>query len=137
MAGDIFVNLATQDLPRARAFYEGLGFSPNPAFSNDQAASFTVAEGRYIHLLTHDFLGRFTQRPISDLAAVWGTLAMGVDSKKDVDRYAEKVLDLGGSEENEPQDHGFMYGRTLRDLDGHIIEFFWMDPEQMPQAQTA
>ncbi len=33
---------------------------------------------------------------------------------------------------NPPQDHGFMYGRTMRDLDGHIIEFFWMDPAQIP-----
>lgn len=134
MAGDVFVNLATRDLPRARAFYEGLGFTPNPAFSNDDAASFTVAEGRHIHLLTHEFLSRFTRRPVSDLSAVWGTLAIGVDAREDVDARAQKVLELGGSEENPPQDHGFMYGRTLSDLDGHIIEFFWMDPEALPGA---
>ncbi len=27
-------------------------------------------------------------------------------------------------------DHGFMYGRDIEDLDGHIWEFFWMDQTQ-------
>lgn len=132
MAHDVFINLVTRDLAAAKAFYEGLGWLPNPKFTDDNAASFTIAEGRYLHLLTADFMQQFTPRPISDLASVWGTLAIGVDSRTDVDAMAEKVLALGGGEEKDPQDHGFMYGRTLRDLDGHIIEFFWMDPDQMP-----
>jgi len=28
----------------------------------------------------------------------------------------------------EPQDHGFMYGWSFYDLDGHHWEVFWMDP---------
>ncbi|MBM4507989.1 glyoxalase, partial [Rhodococcus hoagii] len=27
-----------------------------------------------------------------------------------------------------PQDHGFMYGRSFRDLDNHVWEVMWMDP---------
>ena len=29
---------------------------------------------------------------------------------------------------NPPEDHGFMYQRTVADPDGHIWEPFWMDP---------
>lgn len=135
MLGATFLNIVTKDLPKARAFYEGLGLKPNPEFSNDQAASFTVNGSSHLHILTQEFMGQFTPRPISDVAAfVWGTFAIGVDSKQDVDAYAAKVLDLGGGEEKEAQDMGFMYGRTMRDLDGNIIEFFWMDPAQTPPA---
>jgi predicted lactoylglutathione lyase len=28
----------------------------------------------------------------------------------------------------DPQDHGFMYGWSFYDLDGHHWEAFWMDP---------
>ncbi len=134
MAGEVFINLVTKDLARARAFYEGLGFTFNAPFSNENAVSFVIGEGRYLHLLTPEFMSQFTSRPISDLSAVWGTIAIGEDSRADVDARATKVLALGGAEENPPQDHGFMYGRTMRDPDGHIIEFFWMGPAQMPAA---
>ncbi len=131
---DVFVNLSTKDLPAATAFYEGLGLKFNPAFSNDDAASFIIDQGRYLHLLTHSFFSQFTRRPIADGSSVECTLALGAADRAAVDAMAEKVLKLGGGEENPPQDHGFMYGRTMRDLDGHIIEFFWMDPSQMPGA---
>lgn len=131
---DVFVNLSTKDLPAAKVFYEGLGFKPNPAFTNDDAASFIIDEGRHLHLLTVPFFQQFTPRPIADGSTVECTLAMSAADREAVDAMAKKVLELGGAEENPPQDHGFMYGRTMRDLDGHIIEFFWMDPAQMPSA---
>jgi predicted lactoylglutathione lyase len=31
-----------------------------------------------------------------------------------------------------PQDHGFMYGWSFYDLDGHHWEVFWMDPASIP-----
>lgn len=129
---DVFVNLATRDLAAASKFYTGLGFKPNPAFTNDDAASFTIDEGRYLHLLTHGFFQQFTKRPIADGSTVECTVAMGAEDRASVDAMAEKVLALGGIEENPAQDLGFMYGRSFRDLDGHIIEFFWMDPAELP-----
>ena len=38
------------------------------------------------------------------------------------------ALALGGSPVREPQDEGFMYGRSFYDLDGHLWELIWMDP---------
>ena len=34
----------------------------------------------------------------------------------------------GTADANPPEDHGFMYQRTLLDPDGHVWEPFWMDP---------
>jgi predicted lactoylglutathione lyase len=31
-------------------------------------------------------------------------------------------------------DHGFMYGRSFHDLDGHLWEVMWMSPEAVEQG---
>jgi predicted lactoylglutathione lyase len=38
----------------------------------------------------------------------------------------------GGSIPREAQDHGFMYGHGFEDLDGHVWELAWMDPDAAP-----
>ena len=35
----------------------------------------------------------------------------------------------------DPQDHGFMYGWSFYDLDGHHWEVLWMDPKVQQQQQ--
>jgi predicted lactoylglutathione lyase len=54
--------------------------------------------------------------------------ALSVDSRAAVDAMVEKAIAAGGSHAVEPQDHGFMYGWSFYDLDGHHWEVFWMDP---------
>jgi len=44
------------------------------------------------------------------------------------------ALAAGAKEANEPQDHGFMFGRSFEDLDGHIWEIFWMDPKMVQRS---
>ena len=46
----------------------------------------------------------------------------------EVDAVAEAGLAAGGTEAGPAQDHGFMYGRSFDDPDGHGWEIMWMDP---------
>ena len=46
----------------------------------------------------------------------------------EVDEMVKTAVAAGGSHALEPQDHGFMYGWSFYDLDGHQWEPFWMDP---------
>ncbi|MBX6424968.1 MAG: hypothetical protein IRZ09_03475 [Variibacter sp.] len=41
-AGGYFVNLSVSDRPRSKAFFERLGFSFHPQFTNDAAATLVV-----------------------------------------------------------------------------------------------
>ncbi len=41
----------------------------------------------------------------------------------------KKALAAGGKEPREATDHGFMYTRSVEDLDGHTWEILWMDPK--------
>jgi predicted lactoylglutathione lyase len=40
----------------------------------------------------------------------------------------KKAIAAGGKHAMNPQDHGFMYGWSFYDLDGHHWEVAWMDP---------
>jgi predicted lactoylglutathione lyase len=124
----IFVNLPVADLPRSVAFYEAVGAVRNPQFSDDTAACMVVSETISVMLLTHDKFGQFTPRPIADAhAATEVLLCVSCDSREAVDTFAEAALAHAGAEPRGPQDHGFMYGRSIADPDGHIWEPMWMD----------
>src|SRR3546814_5457828 len=60
----IFVNLPVSDLPASMAFYEALGFTNNPHFTDDSAACMVWSEAINVMLLTHDKWRTFTSRPI-------------------------------------------------------------------------
>lgn len=44
------------------------------------------------------------------------------------------VISAGGIEPTEPQDHGWMYGRSFQDIDGHLWEIFYADESAMPTS---
>jgi predicted lactoylglutathione lyase len=124
----IFVNLPVADLPRSIAFYEAVGATRNPQFSDDTAACMVLSETISVMLLTHAKFAQFTPRAIADArAATEVLLCVSCDSRESVDAFADAALAHGGAEPRGPQDHGFMYGRSLEDPDGHIWEPMWMD----------
>ncbi len=46
-----------------------------------------------------------------------------------------KAVEAGGRHAMDPMDHGFMYGRSFYDPDGHHWEVLWMEPNAAPPAQ--
>jgi len=129
MSKMIFVNLPVTDLARAKSFYEALGFTNNPQFSDDGTACMVVSETIHVMLLTHAKWRGFTDRPIPPATASEMTIALSCDSREDVDRMNEAAAAHGGTADINPkQDLGFMYNRNLADPDGHVWEAAWMDP---------
>ena len=125
----IFVNLPVTDLKRATAFYETIGATKNPQFSDDTASCMVFSETIHVMLLTHDKFRQFTPKAIADARKVSEVLiAISADSRNGVDALVDKSNPAGGKADPAPkQDHGFMYGRSLEDPDGHIWEVVWMD----------
>jgi len=125
----IFVNLPVADLPRARACYEAIGFTNVPRFTDETAAAMQWSESIFVMLLTHDKWKTFTTRRIPDRGSSEVSLAVNCDSREEVDRIVELAAAGGATiDVNPPQDHGFMYQRSIADPDGHLWEPFWMDP---------
>lgn len=126
----IFVNLPITDIDRARAFYEGIGFSINPMFSNDTALCVVVSETIFLMVLKQEFFKSFiADRPLADPArTVSALVALSRDSRAEVDAITDAALAHGGSEPRPVQDLGFMYSRAFCDPDGNWFETLWMDP---------
>jgi predicted lactoylglutathione lyase len=136
MTRSIFVNLPVADLPRSRAFYEALGFTNNPQFTDDTAACMVWSENICVMLLTHAKWRGFTSRPLPAAGSSEVMLAITCDSKQAVDLMNDAATKWGGTADVNPvQDLGFMYNRNLADPDGHVWEALWMDPAAIPSAQ--
>jgi predicted lactoylglutathione lyase len=133
----IFVNLPVADLGAARAFYEAVGFTNNPIFTDDTAACMVLTDTIHVMLLTHDKFRQFTPKRIADARATSEVLiCISAESREAVDAMTDQALAAGGNEPRERQDHGFMYGRSFEDPDGHIWEPMWMDMAAATEALT-
>lgn len=126
----IFINLPVADLARSIAFYEAVGATRNPMFSDDMAACMVVSDVIHVMLLTHDKWRTFTDRQIPDAqTSAQVLLCLSKDSRDAVNAVTDNAGAAGGrTDPNPTQDYGFMYGRSYADPDGHIWEVMWMDP---------
>ena len=135
MATKIFVNLAVKDLDRSVAFFKRIGFSFNPQFTDETAACMVITDDIYAMLLTHPKFKEFTKKDVADAHKTTEVLTcLSFEDKDKVDEVVDKAVAAGGREARAPQDHGFMYGRRFDDLDGHIWEIIWMDPDRIEQG---
>ena len=125
----LFVNIPVANVQRSIVFFEELGFTFNTQFTDASATSMLVGEDAYFMLLESERFKGFSKRSIGDRSKETNALfAISVRSREEVDDLVAKAVSAGGSHAGDPQDHGFMYGRSFYDLDGHHWEVFWMDP---------
>lgn len=140
-ATNIFVNMPTTDLERSKSFYEALGYTINPLFTDENAACVVLDDNVYFMVLTRDFLATFTDKQVIDPKTHVGAMvALSRDSREEVDEVVANGLAAGGSEPRPAQDYGFMYSRDLEDPDGNILSYLFMEPaaaEQGPEAYMA
>ncbi|MEU8702722.1 VOC family protein [Streptomyces sp. NPDC048680] len=125
----IFVNLPVKDLETTKGFFGKLGFSFNPQFSDENTACLVISDTIFAMLMAEPRFKDFTKKEIADASKTTEVLlALSAESREKVDEMADAALAAGGSPANEPQDLGFMYGRSFQDPDHHIWEVIWMDP---------
>lgn len=132
----IFVNLAVKDLDKSKAFFGALGYTFNPKFTDANAACMVIEEGS-IHamLLVEDFFKTFTDKSLTDTSkSTEVLLCLSCESRAEVDEMVAKAVAAGATVPRPPQDYGFMYGHGFQDIDGHLWELMYMDPNaEMPQ----
>ncbi|MFG2939064.1 VOC family protein [Streptomyces sp. NPDC048282] len=125
----IFMNLATDDVAASRKFFTELGYTINPQFSNDDCSCVVISDTIVAMLLGKQRYADFTKKEIADSRKTSEVLiCLSAESREKVDELVEKAVAAGGTANDDVQDHGFMYGRSFDDLDGHSWEVMWMDP---------
>ena len=135
MATQIFVNLPVKNLDQSIAFFTKLGYTFNPQFTDENATCMIVSEHIYVMLLVEDFFKSFTKKAIPDTASsAQVIIALSSESREQVDDWVNKAVAAGATTPNEKQDQGFMYGWGFQDLDGHLWETMYMDPNALHQG---
>jgi uncharacterized protein len=105
MSIKIFVNLAVKDLYRSKAFFDRLGFTFNPQFTDETAACMVIADDIYAMLLTHPKFKEFTKKDIADARNATEVLTcLSFDTQDEVNKIVDTAVAAGGTEAREPQD---------------------------------
>jgi uncharacterized protein len=93
----IYINLPVENLPKATAFYEALGFTLNPTFSNNDASAMVWDDTLSVMLLTPAFCANFLgKKTISDAHTTTEVLnALSFDSREAVDTFFDKAISAG------------------------------------------
>ncbi|WP_418956942.1 VOC family protein [Streptomyces tritici] len=127
----IFVNLPVKDLDASKAFWNKVGYSFNPQFTDETAAAMVISDTIVAMLLTEAKFKEFTKpgKEIADASRTTEVLiALSAESREKVDELVDGAMAAGATDAKEPMDYGTMYGRSFTDLDGHHWEVMWMDP---------
>lgn len=133
MPTSIFVNLPVKDLEKSKAFFGKLGFTFNPHFTDETAASMVVSDTIFVMLLTEEKFKTFTPKALCDATKSTEVLiCLSTESRAQLEELVKKAVEAGGSTFREPKDHGFMYEHAFQDLDGHLWELVYMDPNAVP-----
>jgi predicted lactoylglutathione lyase len=102
------VNLPIENLKKSVDFFKELGFTFNEQFTDEESTC-----------------------KIADRNTTEVTLSFACESKDEVRTLSEKAFALGAKKVNEPEDIGFMFSWGFEDLDGHMWDLFWMNPEHI------
>jgi predicted lactoylglutathione lyase len=130
----IYVNLPVKDLAAATRFYEAIGCKKNEQFSDDKASSMVWSDAITFQLLTREYFATFAPRQVADAHGTCQVLlAVTRDSREDVDTINEAAAAAGGKADvRDRMDMGWLYNRAFEDVDGHVFEAVWMDPNATP-----
>jgi predicted lactoylglutathione lyase len=133
MATKVFINLPVKYLDKSMAFFTNLGFSFNPQFTDEKAASMVISDNIFVMLLTETYFKTFTKKQVADAKTATEVLiALDTISREEVQQLVAKAKESGATIYSEPQDHGWMYQHSFADLDGHQWELVYMDATQLP-----
>jgi len=118
-----YVTLGTNELPRAAAFYDALlaEIGAKRMWETGRGIAWGVAREKP---------SLAVMKPYDGKAASVGNgvmVALGADSREQVDRVHRKALELGAKDEGAvgPRGKGF-YAGYFRDLDGNKLNVFCM-----------
>lgn len=138
MIQQVYINIPVSDIAKSTAFYEAVGFTKNPDFSDEKASSMMWTDNIVIMLISHDFYKKFIRdKEIADTHTTSGALiSLTLESKEAVQEFADTAKANGGDfykvDVGAPEE--MMFGYEVTDPDGNILEPVWMNPNFNPSS---
>lgn len=138
MTKDIWINLPSKDVRKAREFFTRIGFTQNTHYPETDQSSclFVGTKNIVVMLFAESVFKGLIQNEVSDAKQATEVLfSFDAESRDEVDELAEKVSMAGGNVFAKPgENQGWMYGMAFTDLDGHRWNVLYMDMSKMPRG---
>ncbi len=132
-ANQIYVNLPVKNIEQTKAFWTNIGFPINDQISDENAVCIIMGDNMYVMFLTEDYFQTFSERPVPKGDTTQVLIAIGLNSREEVDQAVHAAVENGATQHEEPQDHGWMYQNSFWDINGHGWNIIFADPSQMPE----
>ena len=131
----IYVNLPVKDIQKTKEFWTKLGFSINEQITDERAVCVIMNDNTYVMFLTEEHFQTFSERPVPKGDTTQVLIAIGLDSREEVDQLVNTAVENGAYQHEEPQDYGWMYHNSFWDINGHGWNVMFSDPSQMPPGR--
>ena len=130
MATKVFVNFPVKDVKASTAFYEKLGFTVNPTFSDETTTCLVWDDHFFIMILEHERYEFFIPgRSIADSQKTSSVLvSFSMNSADEVREFGRIATENGGNvyQLETGISEEYMLGLEVQDLDGNTLEPMWM-----------
>lgn len=129
----IYVNLPVKDIQKTKEFWTKIGFSINEQITDDKAVCVIMSDNISVMFLTEEFFQTFSERPVPKGDTTQVLVAIGLNSREEVDQIVNAAVANGAHQHEEAQDHGWMYQNSFWDINGHGWNVTFADPSQFPK----
>lgn len=130
---DVYINLPIKDVEKTKNFWTKLGFSLNEQITDENAVCVILSDNINVMFLTEAYFETFSERPVPKGDTTQVLVAIGLNSREEVDTIVNTALENGAYQHEEPQDHGWMYQNSFWDINGHGWNVIFADPSQFSQ----
>lgn len=117
------VGIRVSDAGRALAFYERLGFIPDPALSNERVAEIVTLDGTRVNLIFNGERRPEARNILMDEPVKWPGFTHGAFIVESLQALLEWADRHGVPITEGPVDWGRRLTCFLRDPDGNVLEF--------------
>jgi predicted lactoylglutathione lyase len=127
----VFINIPVSDLEKSMQFYLALGFNINPLFTDEQQKCMVWSDSIYIMLQTRQFANTYLNKTMIEASKHQiPSFTLPVNSVHEVNEMIESGLLAGGKEPVGSINEGFMYLRSIEDVDGYMWAIMCLDIEK-------
>jgi uncharacterized protein len=125
----ITLNIPVRDIARSRRLLTRLGFRVDPLFAQEADMELiNLSDTVNVMLNSEPRFQSISRKELADTSRqAEAILQLRVNSRNEVDEIVDAAVAEGCTPIHEPNDQGYMYGRSFQDPDGHNWDFFWVD----------
>jgi predicted lactoylglutathione lyase len=124
----IFINIPVANLDKSKQFYEAMGFTLNPLFTDENQKCLIWSDSIYLMLQTREFSNSYLKKQIIDARKhQMPSFTLPVESIEQVNEMIENGIKAGGVEPVSVINVDFMFLRSIEDVDGYIWGIMYLD----------